>query len=112
MPFKNEERIFPRDYENRIFCEDCLTFMKGIPDGSVPLILTDPPYGIHYSNQFAKNPHTVPFPVSWTVKMKKKQKETQDILSYHTQAAGCSDKARAKASGGRQPIEECGRTGL
>lgn len=54
----------------------------------------------------------VPFPVSWTVKMKKKQKETQDILSYHTQAAGCSDKARAKASGGRQPIEECGCTGL
>ena len=56
--------------------------------------------------------HFVPFPVSWTVKMKKKQKETQDILSYHSQAAGCSDKARAKASGGRQPIEECGRTGL
>ena len=60
----------------------------------------------------ATNAGTVPFPVSWTVKMKKKQKETQDILSYHTQAAGCSDKARAKASGGRQPIEECGRTGL
>lgn len=59
MPFKNEERIFPRDYEDRIFCEDCLTFMKGIPDGSVFLILTDPPYGIHYSNQFAKNPHTM-----------------------------------------------------
>ena len=58
------------------------------------------------------NTVAVPFPVSWTVKMKKKQKETQDILSYHTQAAGCSDKARAKASGGRQPIEECGRTGL
>ena len=55
---------------------------------------------------------TEPFPVSWTVKMKKKQNETQDILSYHTQAAGCSDKARAKASGGRQPIEEWGRTGL
>lgn len=62
------------------------------------------------SNSYMLN--TVPFPVSWTVKMKKKQKETQDILSYHTQAAGCSDKARAKASGGRQPIEECGRTGL
>jgi len=63
-----------------------------------------------YMEQFFSNP--VPFPVSWTVKMKKKQKETQDILSYHTQAAGCSDKARAKAFGGRQPIEECGRTGL
>lgn len=61
---------------------------------------------------FRPNRSAVPFPVSWTVKMKKKQKETQDILSYHTQAAGCSDKARAKASGGRQPIEECGRTGL
>ena len=59
-----------------------------------------------------RNGAHVPFPVSWTVKMKKKQKETQDILSYHSQAAGCSDKARAKASGGRQPIEECGRTGL
>ena len=59
-----------------------------------------------------KQNYDVPFPVSWTVKMKKKQKETQDILSYHSQAAGCSDKARAKASGGRQPIEECGRTGL
>ena len=61
---------------------------------------------------YARKEQYVPFPVSWTVKMKKKQKETQDILSYHTQAAGCSDKARAKASGGRQPIEECGRTGL
>lgn len=59
MPFKNEERIFPRDYEDRIFCEDCLIFMKGIPNESVSLILTDPPYGIHYSNQFAKNPHAM-----------------------------------------------------
>lgn len=73
---------------------DCLEIMKTLPDDSVHCCVT------------------VPFPVSWTVKMKKKQKETQDILSYHTQAAGCSDKARAKASGGRQPIEECGRTGL
>ena len=44
--------------------------------------------------------------------MKKKQKEAQDILSYHTQAAGCSDKARAKASGGRQPIEAVSYTHL
>lgn len=62
--------------------------------------------------EYERTKNLVPFPVSWTVKMKKKQKETQDILSYHSQAAGCSDKARAKASGGRQPIEECGRTGL
>lgn len=74
---------------------------------------------LHYSTtnrdgyrEYKSRAYLVPFPVSWTVKMKKKQKETQDILSYHSQAAGCSDKARAKASGGRQPIEECGRTGL
>lgn len=66
----------------------------------------------YYTEVRALSDRFVPFPVSWTVKMKKKQKETQDILSYHSQAAGCSDKARAKASGGRQPIEECGRTGL
>ena len=71
-------------------------------------IESETPYVVEW---FVKH-GVVPFPVSWTVKMKKKQKETQDILSYHTQAAGCSDKARAKASGGRQPIEECGRTGL
>ena len=81
---------------------------EGVPDNS--LIGKSSPDWILYKNQ-AGETH-VPFPVSWTVKMKKKQKETQDILSYHTQAAGCSDKARAKASGGRQPIEECGRTGL
>ena len=45
-------------------------------------------------------------------KKDKKQNETQNISLQLTQAAGCSDKARAKASGGRQPIEECGRSGL
>lgn len=69
-------------------------------------------YRVAFAVEDTADERTVPFPVSWTVEMKKKQKETQDILSYHTQAAGCSDKARAKASGGRQPIEECGRTGL
>ena len=69
-------------------------------------------YFIETGQVYQSRAEGVPFPVSWTVKMKKKQKETQDILSYHSQAAGCSDKTRAKASGGRQPIEECGRTGL
>lgn len=74
--------------------------------------LDDDPNDEQALYEWMEETNYVPFPVSWTVKMKKKQKETQDILSYHTQAAGCSDKARAKASGGRQPIEECGRTGL
>ena len=31
---------------NRIYNEDCLEGMNRIPDGSVDLVLTDPPYGI------------------------------------------------------------------
>lgn len=97
---------------------DTLSIVRAFKPGVFDAVITDPPYASGGAKPSEKNRTTtqkyssVPFPVSWTVKMKKKQKETQDILSYHTQAAGCSDKARAKASGGRQPIEECGRTGL
>lgn len=31
---------------NRIYCGDCLELMKEIPDKSIDLVLTDPPYGI------------------------------------------------------------------
>ena len=32
---------------NKIICGDCLEVMKGIPDKSIDLVLTDPPYGIN-----------------------------------------------------------------
>ena len=91
-----------RDAQDRVW--------KLVSDGSIQTQKKVRGQTVHADSTYSVE--LVPFPVSWTVKMKKKQKETQDILSYHTQAAGCSDKARAKASGGRQPIEECGRTGL
>ena len=31
---------------NQIICGDCLEVMQGIPDKSVDLVLTDPPYNI------------------------------------------------------------------
>lgn len=97
-------------------CTNLLFMMDGIKLDTGRLVLwrlrTHAQFGGTWLSDYLQNRLGVPFPVSWTVKMKKKQKETQDILSYHSQAAGCSDKARAKASGGRQPIEECGRTGL
>ena len=37
---------YPDDFINKIICGDCLEFMKQIPDKSVDLVLTDPPYGI------------------------------------------------------------------
>jgi len=33
--------------ENKVYCGDCLEVMKGIPDKSVDLILTDLPYGLN-----------------------------------------------------------------
>ena len=37
---------YPKDFINKIICGDCLGIMKEIPDKSVDLVLTDPPYGI------------------------------------------------------------------
>jgi len=39
--------IYPGDFVNKIICGDCLEIMKGIPDKSVDLVLTDPPYNIN-----------------------------------------------------------------
>lgn len=36
---------------NRIYCGDSLELMKSIPDKSIDLVLTDPPYGIGESNE-------------------------------------------------------------
>ena len=33
---------------------DCLEFLKDIPDKSVDLILTDPPYGIGFQSNYRK----------------------------------------------------------
>lgn len=37
-----------------IYNMDCFDLMKKLPDNSVQLILTDPPYGIKYQNNFTK----------------------------------------------------------
>jgi site-specific DNA-methyltransferase (adenine-specific) len=34
------------DWLNRVFCEDALVGLSRIPDGSIDLIVTDPPYGL------------------------------------------------------------------
>jgi len=35
-----------KEFENRIICGDCLEIMGDLPDKSIDLCLTDPPYGI------------------------------------------------------------------
>lgn len=42
---------WPEDYINQVICGDCLEVMKGIPDGAVDLVVTDPPYGIGFTQR-------------------------------------------------------------
>lgn len=37
---------YPEDFINKIILGDCLEVMKDIPDKSIDLVLTDPPYGV------------------------------------------------------------------
>jgi len=46
---------YPDDYINKIICGDCLTVMRDIPDKSIDLVLTDPPYGINYLSHRTDN---------------------------------------------------------
>ncbi len=38
----------PDDFINKIICGDCLEILKSIPDKSVDLVVTDPPYNKNY----------------------------------------------------------------
>ena len=42
--------IYPDDFIDKVICGDCLEVMKDIPDNSVDLVLTDPPY--NYKQDF------------------------------------------------------------
>lgn len=37
-------------------CDDCIDFIKGMPDSCVDIIVTDPPYGIKYKTNYRINP--------------------------------------------------------
>ena len=38
-----------------LYCADCLSVLKMLPDNSVDMILCDPPYGINYKSNHTKN---------------------------------------------------------
>jgi len=42
---------FPEDFLNKIICGDCLEVLKYIPDNSIDLVFTDPPYNISEHNK-------------------------------------------------------------
>ena len=40
------------DIINKVHCADCLEFMKDVPDNSVDLVITDPPYGLNFRSSW------------------------------------------------------------
>ena len=54
------------DWLNRVFCEDALTGLARIPDGSVDLILTDPPYNLGKDYGNASDQQSVEDYLAWT----------------------------------------------
>ena len=40
---------FPKDFKNQIICGSAVDIMKQIPDGSVHLVITSPPYNLKNS---------------------------------------------------------------
>ncbi len=51
---------WPNDFINKVIQGDCLEVMKHIPDKSVDLVVTDPPYNIQLGNKshgFSKRQH-------------------------------------------------------
>lgn len=43
----------------QIYQMDCMKLMESMPDNSVSLILTDPPYGISYQSRYTNNRHEI-----------------------------------------------------
>ena len=44
--------IYSEDFENKIICGDCLDVMKDIPDQSLDLVVTSPPYNLSIRKTF------------------------------------------------------------
>lgn len=46
--------------------QDALALLRSLPDRSVPLVLTDPPYGISYQSNYRKGGKTAPIASDWS----------------------------------------------
>jgi site-specific DNA-methyltransferase (adenine-specific) len=47
-------RKWPDDFIDQIICGDCFDVMKEMPDNSIDLIITDPPYGMNFQSNHRK----------------------------------------------------------
>ena len=79
-----------REFKNKIICGDCLKIMKEIPDNSIDLIVTDPPYGIlpkgKNRDKFEwDNINLEQFTKKWFKELYKKGKENSFLYIFWSQ---------------------------
>jgi site-specific DNA-methyltransferase (adenine-specific) len=75
-PYYEEEGI-------TVYCGDCLEVMKQIPDKSIDLVLTDPPYGVTQNKQDIVVDLAEVFRVSNGVVLTAQQPYTTDVIYKH-----------------------------
>lgn len=70
------------DFVNYVHLYDAVTFLKLFPDNSIPLIITDPPYGIGYKSGYykGKNPHA-PITGDWNFQIEDFIREAYRVLA-------------------------------
>ena len=87
---------------------DCLERMKEIPDGSVDMILTDPPYGIDFQSQWKKDSS------KWLPKIANDKKPFIDFIELAAdkmKADGCMI-TFCRFDSWQEFADECERVGL
>jgi len=67
---------------NRIYNEDCLEGMKRVPDGSVDLVLTDPPYNIGKA-KWDKIPNYIEWCGKWLIECQRVLKDNGSFYWWH-----------------------------
>jgi site-specific DNA-methyltransferase (adenine-specific) len=67
---------------DRVTHADCLDVLNGLPDGSVPLIVADPPYGVGYHSNYYRrgNPHA-PITNDWNFQIVPFLQEAARVLA-------------------------------
>jgi len=70
------------EYLNKIHCADCLEFIKEMPDNSVDLVLTDPPYLVSQNRVFTrKNVKQVSLVFEWDDRFKDEKEYLKEMFT-------------------------------
>jgi site-specific DNA-methyltransferase (adenine-specific) len=69
-----------KDIINKVHCADCLEFMKEIPDKSIDLVITDPPYGINVASNGKVGGGKLAMVTNWGIQEWDKNIPTKEVF--------------------------------